>query len=134
VNLVSEDNLHQMNVTAIDFAPGVSEVVEAGLTPIPSAKIKTPRIAESQVAFECRLMQVIELGPMRSLVLGEVLTMHVRDDAVLDAERAYIDSPSLRLIGRAGPNSYVTTADVVRLPMISLAEWRAREPQTATQS
>jgi flavin reductase (DIM6/NTAB) family NADH-FMN oxidoreductase RutF len=126
VNLVSEDNLEKMNITAIDFGPGVSEFAEAGLTPLPSLKIKPPRIAESHVSFECRLMRIIELGPMRSLVLGEVLAMHIRDDAVIDAERAHVDTPSLRLVGRAGPNSYVTTADVIKLPMLSLGEWRAQ--------
>jgi len=126
VNLVGEDSLHQMNVTAIEFGPGISEFAEAGLTPVPSLKVKPPRIAESPVSFECRLLQIIELGPLRSMVLGEVLAMHIEDGAVLDAQRGYIDTPSLRLVGRAGANSYVTTADVIRLPMMSVAEWRAQ--------
>lgn len=126
VNLVSEENLGPMNVTAIEFGPGISEFKEAGLTPLPSLKVKPPRIVESPVSFECRLMQIVELGPMRSLVLGEVLAMHLRDDAVLDAKLGYVDTPSLRLVGRAGANSYVTTAEVIKLPMMSLAEWRAR--------
>src|ERR1700692_4239388 len=36
VNLVSEDNLQKMNITAIDFPPDVSELTEAGLTTRPS--------------------------------------------------------------------------------------------------
>jgi flavin reductase (DIM6/NTAB) family NADH-FMN oxidoreductase RutF len=133
VNLVGEDNLHQMNVTAIEFAPNVSEIAEAGLTPHPSLKIATPRILESPVSLECRLMRVIELGAMRSLVLGEVLAIHIRDDAVVDAARGYVDTPSLRLIGRAGANSYVTTTDVIRLPMLSLAEWQANAAAAAVR-
>ena len=66
VNLVSEDNLNRMNVTATDFEPGASEFDEAGLTPLPSLKIRTPRIAESLISLECRLMQIINLGQMRS--------------------------------------------------------------------
>lgn len=130
VNLVDEGTLQQMNVTAIDFGPGVSEFAEAGLTPASSVKIRTPRIAESRVAFECRLMQIVELGQKRSLVLGEVLAMHIADDAVLDAERGYIDTPALRIVGRAGANSYVRTTDVVNLPSISVAEWRAKPKLT----
>src|SRR5271167_122472 len=79
VNLVSENTLGQMNITAIAFEPGTSEFEEAGLTPLPSLMIRTPRIAESHVSFECRVMQIIDLGPMRSIVLGEVLMMHIRD-------------------------------------------------------
>jgi flavin reductase (DIM6/NTAB) family NADH-FMN oxidoreductase RutF len=131
VNLVSEDNLGPMNITAIEFAPGVSEFTQAGLTPLASLKVKPPRIAESPVSFECRLMQTVELGPMRSLVLGEVLAMHIRDDALIDAGRGHVDTPSLRLVGRAGANSYVTTTDVIKLPMLSLAEWRGRTSHPA---
>ncbi len=90
VNLVSEDSLDKMNIMAIDFPTGVSEFDEAKLTAVPSSRIRTPRIGESHVAFECTLMQIVKLGPLRSLVLGEVLAMHVRDDAVLDAERGLV--------------------------------------------
>jgi flavin reductase (DIM6/NTAB) family NADH-FMN oxidoreductase RutF len=127
VNLVSEDTLEKMNITAIDFGAGVDEFAEAGLTPASSVKIETPRIAESVVSFECRLMEIIEIGTMRSLVLGEVLAMHVADGAVRDAERGYIDTPALRLIGRAGPNSYVPTSSVISLPAMSVEQWRAHQ-------
>ena len=126
VNLVSRDTLERMNVTAMDFEPGVDEFAEAGLTPIPSVRIKTPRMAESRVSLECKLLQILEIGAMRSLVLGEVLAMHVADHAVRDAEKGYIDTPSLELIGRAGPNSYVPTTDVINLPSMSDEQWRAR--------
>jgi flavin reductase (DIM6/NTAB) family NADH-FMN oxidoreductase RutF len=123
VNLVSEDNLEQMNVSAIEFPPEVDEFVEAGLTPAPSAHIKTPRIAESHVSFECTLNQIIELGPMRSLVLGNVVSMHIDDDAVIDASRAYIDTPRLRLIGRMHASSYVRTSDIFEMPVIPVGKW-----------
>lgn len=126
VNLVSEELLQKMNVTAIEFGPEVDEFAEAGLTPAPSVKVRTPRIAESPVSFECRLMMIIELGLARSLVLGEVLLMHVRPDAVRDRERCHIDTARLKLVGRMQGNSYVRTADVLELPRISVEEWEAR--------
>jgi flavin reductase (DIM6/NTAB) family NADH-FMN oxidoreductase RutF len=133
VNLVSEDNLDRMNVTAIDFEPSTSEFDEAGLTPAPSLKIRTPRIAESRVSLECRLMQIINLGQMRSLIMGEVLAMHIRDDAVLDADRGHVDTPSLRIVGRGGPNSYIRTTDVLKLSVPSVDQWRRdRVPKPAT--
>jgi flavin reductase (DIM6/NTAB) family NADH-FMN oxidoreductase RutF len=123
VNLVSDDNLEQMNISAIEFPPNIDEFAEAGITSAPSTLIKTPRIAESHVAFECKLVQIVELGNMRSLVLGEILAMHVNDDAVIDAARCYIDTPKLRLVGRMHANSYVRTSDIVALPRISLDSW-----------
>jgi flavin reductase (DIM6/NTAB) family NADH-FMN oxidoreductase RutF len=113
VNLVSDHHLDQMAISAIDFGPQVSEFEEAGLVSAASIHIATPRIADSRVSLECKLMQIIELGPMRSLVLGEVLMMHVADESVIDEQRGWIDTESLRLIGRMGPNRYVRTTDIV---------------------
>jgi flavin reductase (DIM6/NTAB) family NADH-FMN oxidoreductase RutF len=127
VNLVSEDNLDRMNVTAIDFGPDVSEIDEAHLTTVASRFVKPPRIAESHVSFECKLMQVIPLGEMRSLVLGEVLAMHVDDEAVIDAERCWIDPAKLGIVGRGGANSYVKTANPLTLPSITVADWASRK-------
>lgn len=123
VNLVGESNLDMMNVTAIDFPPDRSEFIEAGLMPAPSSKIRTPRIAQSPVSFECRLFDIVALGPSRSLVLGRVVAMHIVDEAVMDVEQCYIDTRKLRLIGRGEANTYVRTSDVVHLPAIPLQNW-----------
>jgi flavin reductase (DIM6/NTAB) family NADH-FMN oxidoreductase RutF len=58
------------------------------------------------------------------MVLGEVLAMHIRDDAVIDANRGHVDTPSLRIVGRGGTNSYVKTTEVVKLSIPSLDQWR----------
>src|SRR5215831_2908316 len=99
LNLVSEEMAQAMNITAIDFERGVSEISEAGLKTRPSVYIKPPRIAASPVAMECELMQIVALGTDTGLVLGRVLAMHVRKDFVIDPAK-YIDSPGLKLIGR----------------------------------
>ena len=124
VNLVSDDNLEQMNVSAIEFGPDVDEFAAAGLTPVPSAMVRPPRIGESKVAFECRLMQTVKLGEMRTLVLGEVLLMHVQDGMVIDRERGWVDSRGLRLVGRTSAGSYVRTNEVIELPTLSPEEWK----------
>ncbi|MDR8401824.1 flavin reductase family protein [Paraburkholderia sp. USG1] len=123
VNLVSEDNLDKMNISAIEFPPHFSEFSEAGLTPAQSTKIETPRIAESHVAFECRLTQIVPLSPLRSLVLGEVVHMFVKDDAVIDAQKCYIDTRKLKLVGRMEANTYVRTSDILHLPRIPFDTW-----------
>jgi len=126
VNLVGEATLEQMNVTAIEFGPEVDELAEAGLTPAPCTRVRVPRIAESPVSLECRLMQIIALGARRSLVLGEVLAMHLRDEAVLDRERLHVDTPRLKLVGRMQGHHYVRMADVFEMPTIPVAAWRPR--------
>ena len=127
VNLVSADLGDAMNITAIDFDHGVDEVHEAGLTTLPSTKVAPPRIAESPVAFECERFQTIEIGTDRQLVLGRVVAMHVRDEAVLNAERCYIDTAKLDLIGRmAGGGGYIHTRDSYEIKRITEAEWIRR--------
>lgn len=129
VNLVSEETAPAMNVTAIEFDPGVNELAQAGLTTVPSLYVKPPRIAQSPVSMECELLQIVELGPESGLVLGRVLAMHVREDFVIDAARHYIDTPKLKLIGRMhGSGWYVRTSDLFSIDRISREAWRQRKP------
>ena len=126
VNLVSEDNAEKMNITAIEFDFHVDELEQAGLTPLPSARVKPPRIAESPVAMECELMQIVELGDT-GLVLGRVVAMHVRDDCVLDPAKYSIDTPGLKLIGRMhGRGWYARTSDLFDMPRIPAKEWKMK--------
>lgn len=128
VNLVSEEVAEKMNITAIEFEAGVDELSHAGLHTVPSVHVKPPRIAESPVAMECELMQIVELGPAAGLLLGRVLAMHVRDDAVIDPARHYIDTDALKLIGRMhGSGWYARTSDLFQMNRISLQDWQKRE-------
>ena len=127
VNLVAEENAPAMNVTAIDFGPEVDELREAGLHTVASTKVAPPRIAESPVAFECERLMALELNNDRTLVIGRVLAMHVRDDAVLDPARCYIDTPKLNLVGRMhGGGTYARTTDTFDMPRIAESDWVRR--------
>ncbi len=129
VNLVSEDVAAAMNITAIEFNRGVNELEQAGLTTLPSVRVKPPRIAESPVSMECKLFQIVDLGPNNGLVLGQVVAMHVRDDAVIDPAKHYINTPKLKLIGRMhGTGWYARTTDLFDMPRISVENWNARRP------
>ena len=128
VNLVSEQVAEAMNITAIEFPREVEELKQAGLSIAPSLYVKPPRIAESPVAFECELLQIVELGSDSGLVLGKVLAMHVRDEFVLDERKHYIDTPNLKLIGRMhGTGWYARTSDLFEMPRIPLKEWNHRQ-------
>ncbi|MDE2008268.1 MAG: flavin reductase family protein, partial [Rhodospirillales bacterium] len=73
VNMVSDALAEKMNVTAIDFEKSVNELSEAGLTTAPSAKVRSPCIAESPVSLECERLVIVEVGIDRAVVLGKVL-------------------------------------------------------------
>jgi flavin reductase (DIM6/NTAB) family NADH-FMN oxidoreductase RutF len=130
VCLVPEEAVERMSVTAADFAPGVDEIAEAGLTTLPSAKVRPPRIAESPVALECTLHSTVPLGH-HTMVLGRVLAVHVADEAVLDPVRCHIDTPKLRLVGRMhGRGWYARTGDLVEVKRVTAAQWAARKATT----
>jgi flavin reductase (DIM6/NTAB) family NADH-FMN oxidoreductase RutF len=127
VNLVPESAIHGMNATAIDFPPGVDELAEAGLSKLPSSKIKPPRIAESPVALECVTFQLIPAG-RHTIVLGRVVAMHINDDCMLDAAKFYVDTPKLGLVGRMhGRGWYTRTNDRIEVPRLTVAEWEAKK-------
>jgi flavin reductase (DIM6/NTAB) family NADH-FMN oxidoreductase RutF len=128
VNLVGFENRAAMNVTAIELPHSVDELHQAGLTTLPSTKVKPPRIAESPVAFECERLTIVEVAVDRAIVLGRVLAVHVRDDCVLDARRCYIDTPKLDLIGRMhGSGWYARTTDLFEQPRIPVGDWTVRD-------
>ncbi len=127
VNLVDSARAEAMNVTAIEFGPEVDEFREAGLTPLPSHRVKAPRIAESPVSMECERLVIVEVGVDRAVVMGRVVAMHVRDDCVLDPVKCYIDTPKLDLIGRMhGRGWYARTTDRFELPRIEVEDWERR--------
>lgn len=128
VNLVAHANAEAMNITAIDFSPDIDELRQAGLTTLPSTKVKPPRIAESPVAYECERYMSVEIGPDRTLIMGRVLAMHVADDCVLNPTRCHIDTPKLDLIGRLhGAGWYSTIRDRFEMPRIKPEEWKLKE-------
>lgn len=111
VNIVSEEFGEKMNLTSGDYPPDVDEFQLSGLTPIPSDLVKPPRVAESHVNMECRLLYTIAMSGLingGNLVLGEVVRFHI-DDALTSNFR--IDPDKLRAIGRMGGNTYIRTRD-----------------------
>ncbi|NCN70673.1 MAG: flavin reductase family protein, partial [Betaproteobacteria bacterium] len=82
-NLVTRPLAEVMNQTCAAVAPEISEFDLAGLTPVASRLVAAPRVAQSPVAFECRLTQLVQLQAGSGekldswLVLGEVVAVHI---------------------------------------------------------
>ena len=111
VNIVSEEFGPKMNLCAGDYPPEVDEFEVSGLTPVPSDLVKAPRVAESHINMECRLLYTISMSNLingGNLVLGEVVRFHI-DDGYFNNFR--IDQDKLRAIGRMAGNSYTRTQD-----------------------
>jgi flavin reductase (DIM6/NTAB) family NADH-FMN oxidoreductase RutF len=113
LNAAVESLAEKINLSSKDLPYGQSEVDLTGLKLLPSVKVKAPRIAETPVTMECKLLQIVPLGkgPIAgNLVIGEVLVMHI-DDAVLDA-KGRVDPRKLQTIARLGGDYYCRTSDL----------------------
>ena len=107
VNIVTEKIAEPMNDCATEFPHEVDEFKESGLTPIAARIVKAPLVKESPIHFECKLHQVIEIGPARPgggfIVIGEILLFHI-DDSLY--EKGRIDTGLLKPVGRLAGAEY----------------------------
>ena len=114
VNLVTEELLTAMNISAANFPSAESELTAAGLHPVASKQIQVPRVAEAQASLECILHSHQSLGNI-TLIIGQVVMFHVADQLVGD--RFHINN--FAPIGRLGsPAYYCRTSDRFDLPRI----------------
>lgn len=108
INVVTFDMVQQASLASTEYPRETNEFIKAGLTQIPSVKIKPFRVKESPVQIECKVRQVIETGSgggAANLIVCEVLLMHL-NESIFD-ENGLIDPDKINLVGRMGGNYYV---------------------------
>jgi flavin reductase (DIM6/NTAB) family NADH-FMN oxidoreductase RutF len=108
INIVNYDLVQQASLSSTEYPKGVNEFVKAGLTQLPSEKIRPSRVKESPVQLECVVREVIELGQhggAGNLVIAEVVMMHIAEH-VLDPETKMIDQQKIDLVARMGGDWY----------------------------
>ncbi len=118
VSVCTEDLRDQVNLTGTDFPASVSEYDEVGLTREPSLKVAPPRVAESPVAMECRLVDTKSFGDC-TVVFGQVVHLVV-SKAVLRDGRPEISL--LRPVARLGANEWSDIGDVTSHRRIPFSE------------
>jgi flavin reductase (DIM6/NTAB) family NADH-FMN oxidoreductase RutF len=120
IHIVSDAIKEKMNICAIDYPRGVNEIAEAGFTALASKKVRPPRLAEAPIAFECRLLQMLELGRQPyHVVIGEVVYFHYHEGIV--DERFHVDVGKVNPIGRlAGRGGYTRITDRFEMPRLKL--------------
>jgi len=115
VNLVDDAQAQQMNLTSGEYPPEVDEFALTGLTAAPSVMVKTPRVAEAPINMECRVVQILPVGRgLHSLVLGEIVYFHVRDD-LYNPNTGRIDMYKLHPVGRLAGNLYTHVHDIFEM-------------------
>ncbi|MBD9453580.1 flavin reductase family protein [Rhizobium sp. RHZ02] len=107
ISMVDMTISRQMLVCGLGFDNEIDELSMAGLTAKTCSKIDASYPAEAPCVFECRIERLIDY-PRRTLVLGEVVHMHVRREC-LDEEGRYVDPERYQPIARLHADNYITS-------------------------
>ncbi|MEO4005459.1 MULTISPECIES: flavin reductase family protein [unclassified Flavobacterium] len=105
VNLVTEELVEKMNLTSASVPPDQNEFELAQLTPAPSLIVKAPRVLESPVAMECKVVHHYSLEDHQhggaTIVIGRVVMFHIDEAILSDNYRINMDvyRPVARLAG-----------------------------------
>ncbi|KOY85230.1 flavin reductase [bacterium 336/3] len=107
INIVNYAMVEQTSLASTEYDKGINEFVKAGFTQMPSTLVKPPRVGESPVAFECKVLQIIETGTgggAGNLIICEVVLAHIKEE-ILD-EKGKINTKKIDLVGRMGGEWY----------------------------
>lgn len=109
IHLVTETMLDPIVVASGEWPAEVDEFGVSRLTPVASKHVRPPRVAESPLAMECLLEQIVAVSDT-SLVLARVIGIEV-DERVL---RDGMPAPDLLApVSRLGGELYATLGTLV---------------------
>lgn len=97
VNLTTKELVRATDFCGVKSGADVDKFKECGLTPLESAKVSAPGIAESPVNIECKVISQTDLGT-HTMFVGEVVNVTV-DDKYMD-EKGKFD------LAKADPIAY----------------------------
>ncbi len=103
INLVDYQMVEQMSLASCEFPKGVNEFQKSGFTEEKSLKIRPPRVKESPVQLECKVLEIKEYGTA-NLVICEVVMAHFAEH-LLNSE-GKIDQRKTDWVARMGGDWY----------------------------
>lgn len=110
-NIVTMHVLEQMNFTSTNFPRDESEFGWAGLTPVPSAKVKPFRVAEARAHIECEVKQIIT-DHNTNIVLGRIVHTHVDKTVWKDGR---VDPRLLDPVCRLSGSAYANLGELINV-------------------
>jgi flavin reductase (DIM6/NTAB) family NADH-FMN oxidoreductase RutF len=84
-----------------------------------------PHLVDAPAALECRKMMMINIGPDRELLVGEVLGVQVRS-GIVNRDGLRVDFDAYKPVGRLAGSLYARLHDRFKLERESFAEWTRR--------
>ena len=114
VNMVTEELVAQMNMTAQGIPSHESEFELANLTPIVSHKVKPPRVQESPITMECELVHHYTLENSKfggsTILVGKIVLFHIDEKMLLDDYK--INQDNYQPISRLAGSNYAKIGDI----------------------
>ncbi|KAI1059019.1 hypothetical protein LB507_003902 [Fusarium sp. FIESC RH6] len=121
INTVSENMIEAVNASSIDAPYGVSEWDITGLTEGETTTVKPPRVKESVLSIEGKVVDIKEFEGHRpgmsgsAIFLVEATRLWVREDAA-NEDFSHIELDKLRPIGQLGGMAYGRITSTFDLP------------------
>jgi flavin reductase (DIM6/NTAB) family NADH-FMN oxidoreductase RutF len=103
INMVDYTMVHQMSLASVEFPRGINEFIKSGFTPEPSILVAPPRVKESQAQFECKVLEVREIGTM-NLYICQIVLAHFSEKII--GENGKIDQRKTNWVARMGADWY----------------------------
>ena len=107
VNIIDYSMAEQMSLTSTEYDRNINEFEKAGLTQEKSVLVKPPRVKESPISYECKVLEVKRIGESggsANLVICEVVMIHINEELL--NEKGYIDPYKADIVGRLGGPYY----------------------------
>lgn len=102
-NLCTKNLAQAMNITSASVDDHIDEFKLAKISAITSQQVGAPRVKESPVSFECRVIDMFEMTDLQGkaidtwFVFGQVVGVHIRKDVLVDGTyNASLARPVLR--------------------------------------
>jgi flavin reductase (DIM6/NTAB) family NADH-FMN oxidoreductase RutF len=123
-NMATWDLREAMNLTSASLPAEIDEMALAGLTPAPSNLVKPPRVAESPINLECRVLQFVDLPSndpesANTAVFGEVVGIHIADSVLTEGR---VDTAKIKPVARLGYMEYAVVEEVFAMPRPSVEQ------------
>lgn len=114
VNMATEDLVEAMNATSIEMPPEGNEFDYAGITAIPSVKVRPFRVKECAITFECELVHHYSLEDHKNggatIMVGRIVMFHVDESVLLDDYK--INQDAYRPIARLAGFNYAKLGEI----------------------
>lgn len=113
-NVATWDLREAVNLSSAPLPAEVDELALAGLTTAPSKLVRPPRVAESPIHLECKVIQFVDLPcddpeSRNTAIFGQVIGIHIDESVLTDG---LVDNAKLKPIARLGYMDYCVVEEV----------------------